>query len=60
MKAIILAAGIGVRLNSITKNLPKAFIPIDGKPLIEHSLDNLKNAGIKEVIFIIGYKKRTI
>jgi len=57
MKAVILAAGVGVRLRSITKTLPKALIPINGRPLIEFSLDNLKNVGIKEVIIIVGYMK---
>ena len=55
MKAVILAAGMGLRLGNITKRIPKAFIPINGEPLIERSLNNLKKVGIKEVIIVVGY-----
>lgn len=55
MKAVILAAGMGLRLGNITKTLPKAFIPIEGKPLIEYSLNSLKRAGIKELIMVVGF-----
>ena len=43
MKAVILAAGMGSRLKSLTKKIPKPFLNIDGKPLIIRSLDNLYN-----------------
>lgn len=55
MKAIILAAGMGLRLKSLTKKTPKPLLNIDGKPLIIRSLDNLDNIGIKEVIIVVGY-----
>ncbi len=50
MKAMILAAGFGTRLRPITKTIPKPLIEINGKPLIVHTLDALKKAGIKNVI----------
>lgn len=55
MKTVILAAGMGSRLKSLTKKIPKPFLNIDGKPLIIRSLDNLDNIGIKEVIIVVGY-----
>ena len=55
MKAVILAAGMGLRLKSLTKNIPKPFLIIDGKPLIIRSLDNLNNIGIREAIIVVGY-----
>ncbi|KPJ58685.1 MAG: hypothetical protein AMJ42_02820 [Deltaproteobacteria bacterium DG_8] len=55
MKGVILAAGRGRRLRPFTNNLPKAFIPIKGKPLIKYSLDNLKKAGITDVIIVTGF-----
>ena len=55
MNAIILAAGMGRRLKPLTDNLPKAFISIDGKPLIYRSLDYLGFAGIKTVIIVTGF-----
>lgn len=55
MKAVILAAGMGIRLGKLTKNMPKAFLTVKGKPLIKYSLDNLANAGIKEAIIVVGH-----
>jgi len=54
MKAVILAAGMGKRIRSSIKT-PKAFIRINGKPIIHYSLKNLKKAGIKDVTIVIGY-----
>ena len=48
MKAIILAAGMGIRLGVLTKQLPKCLIEIDGKTLLEYSLDTLKENNIKK------------
>jgi glucose-1-phosphate thymidylyltransferase len=55
MKAIIPLAGIGSRLRPHTHTHPKALIPVGGKPLIAHIVDNLRHYGIKEFIFVIGY-----
>ena len=46
MKAVVLAAGEGVRLQPITATRPKHLIKIGGKPILEHCLDALKAAGI--------------
>ena len=50
MKALIFAAGLGTRLKPLTNNLPKALIPIAGKPLLEHVILKLKAAGVDEII----------
>lgn len=50
MKAMIFAAGLGSRLKPLTDNLPKALIPIAGKPLLEHVILKLKSAGFDEII----------
>ncbi len=60
IKAVILAAGEGNRLKPITSNRPKPMIPLAGKPLLEHTLIGLKNAGIEEVLLIVGYKQEII
>lgn len=55
MKAIIPVAGIGTRLRPHTHTQPKALIPIAGKPILGHIIENLIKAGIKEYVFVIGY-----
>ena len=54
-KAVILAGGRGERLLPITETLPKPLIPIGGKPIIAHQLEQLQRVGIKEVIVLTGY-----
>ena len=60
MKAVILAAGKGKRLRPITSTRPKPMIPLAGKPLLEHTINGLKKAGIKDVLLIVGYKEKLI
>lgn len=55
MKAVILAAGMGIRLRPLTEKIPKAFLEIEGIPLIKRSIDNLLEIGIKELIIVVGY-----
>jgi len=57
MKAVILSGGKGSRLAPITDNYPKQLIPILGKPILEHCIDYLKSAGIKEIAVIVGEDK---
>lgn len=60
MKTVILAAGKGSRLNPITKYRPKHLLPIAGRPLLEHTIIELKNSGIEEIYVIVGYLKEKI
>jgi MurNAc alpha-1-phosphate uridylyltransferase len=55
MRAMILAAGRGERLRPLTDKLPKPLVEIAGKPLIEHHLENLANAGFREVVINQGH-----
>lgn len=55
--AIVLAAGKGTRMKS---ERPKVVLPLAGKPLILHVLDNLELAGISEFHVVVGYKKEEV
>jgi len=55
MKAVVLAAGEGVRLQPITATRPKHLISVGGKPILEYCLDALKASGITEVIVVTHY-----
>ncbi|MFX0048785.1 MAG: bifunctional sugar-1-phosphate nucleotidylyltransferase/acetyltransferase [Candidatus Hermodarchaeota archaeon] len=60
MKAVIIAAGKGKRLNPITSTIPKPMIPIRGKPLLEYGILSLKEVGITKVLMIVGYREEII
>lgn len=55
MKAVIPVAGIGTRLRPHTHTQPKSLIPVAGKPILAHIVDQLVANGVCEFIFIIGY-----
>lgn len=57
MKAIILAAGMGSRLKTLTKDNPKCMVKVNGKTLIERVLSQLDNCNLEEIILVLGYKK---
>ena len=57
MRAVILAAGDGGRLEPHTSALPKPLIPICGRPLIEFTLDALAETGVSEVVVVTGYRE---
>lgn len=55
-KAVILTAGMGTRLRNVTNDeIPKPFLRINNKPLIERSIEKLKDSGIKEIILVTGH-----
>jgi len=60
MKAVVLAAGIGKRLATVTVEKPKVLVKIGEKTLIERNLDKLKGLGIKQIALVIGYKGEMI
>lgn len=60
IKAVILAAGEGKRMHPLTYTRPKGMLTIANKPILEHLLTELKQAGFYEFLFIIGYHNEAI
>lgn len=59
-KAIIAAAGFGTRFLPQTKAMPKEMLPIVDKPIIQYIVEELIEAGIKDIVIVTGYHKRSI
>lgn len=60
MQAIILCGGLGTRLKSVIKDVPKPMALINDKPFLEFIFEYLKKQGIKEVILAVSYKYEVI
>jgi MurNAc alpha-1-phosphate uridylyltransferase len=54
-KAMVLAAGLGLRMRPITANLPKPLVRVAGKPLLDHVLDKLAEAGVADAVVNVHY-----
>lgn len=55
MKALILAAGFGKRLQPITNTIPKSMVEVNGTPLLVNALNNLTALGIKDIGIVVGH-----
>jgi len=55
MKAIILAAGAGSRLGSLTKDRPKPLVEVAGKPILARMLEQLERSGVRSICIVVGY-----
>lgn len=60
MRGIILAAGRGRRLESVLPEMPKCLLTFGGKSLIQHQISALTQAGISDVVVVVGYKHEAI
>ncbi|HLC51998.1 MAG TPA: HAD-IIB family hydrolase [Candidatus Nanoarchaeia archaeon] len=54
--AIILAGGLGTRLRPLTDETPKPLLPLHGKPIVQHTIEYLKQHGIKNIILSVGFR----
>lgn len=58
--AVILAAGLGTRLEENTKEMPKCLVPVSGRPILERMLENLDELGVRRVTIVVGYLDHAI
>jgi len=55
-KAVLLAAGRGTRMRELTADLPKPMIEVRGKPVLQHIVEGLRDAGVRQLLVIVGYR----
>jgi NDP-sugar pyrophosphorylase family protein len=55
-KAVLLAAGRGTRMRELTADLPKPMIEVRGKPVLQHIVEGLRDAGVRRFLIIVGYR----
>lgn len=60
MKAVILAGGLGTRLQPYTIFLPKPMLPLGEKPILEHLIEWIRSNGIRSVVLCVSYLRRSI
>ncbi|MEN6292387.1 MAG: bifunctional sugar-1-phosphate nucleotidylyltransferase/acetyltransferase [Methanobacterium sp.] len=60
MKGVLLTAGEGTRMRPLTLTRPKTMLQVGGKPILQYNLEALRDAGIKDIIMVVGYKKEAI
>ena len=60
MKAVILAGGLGTRLQPYTNSLPKPMLPLGEKPILEHLIEWIKKNGVKEIVLCVSYLRKKI
>lgn len=59
-KVVILTGGKGVKLRPLTYEMPKALLPIHGKPILQHTIEHMAKSGFRDVIISIGYLGKKI
>lgn len=58
--AVLLAAGRGTRMGELTADLPKPMIEVRGKPVLQHIVEGLRGAGVREFLIIVGYHANAV
>ncbi len=60
MKGVLLTAGEGTRMRPLTLTRPKTMLQVGGKPILQYNLEALRDAGVRDIIMVVGYKKEAI
>jgi dTDP-glucose pyrophosphorylase len=59
-KAVLLAAGRGTRMRELTQELPKPMLPVRGKPVLQHIIEGLRDAGLTDFLIIVGWHAEVV
>ena len=59
-KAVLLAAGRGTRMRELTSDVPKPMLMVSGKPILQHIIEGMRSAGIKDVLLIVGWRAEVV
>lgn len=59
-KAYILAAGQGIKMRPFTYKMPKSMLPVKGKPILQHIIEQLRDNEIKDIIILVGHMAEKI
>jgi dTDP-glucose pyrophosphorylase len=59
-KAVLLAAGRGTRMRGLTEELPKPMIAVRGKPILQHIIEGLRAAGVRQFLIIVGWRAEVV
>ncbi len=59
-KAVILAAGRGARMRELTLAIPKPMVEVSGKPVLSYIVEGLRDAGVQQVLIVVGYRKEVV
>lgn len=59
-KAVILAAGRGTRMQTLTESVPKPMLEVAGRPLLARVVENLREAGLEELLIVTGYRAEQV
>jgi NDP-sugar pyrophosphorylase family protein len=57
---VVLAAGRGTRMGALTDETPKPMLPVQGRPMLEHILGRLGEAGVERYLLVVGYRREVI
>jgi NDP-sugar pyrophosphorylase family protein len=60
LPVVVLAGGLATRLRPITESIPKALVPVAGRPFIDHQLEQLGSQGFHDVVVCVGYRGEMI
>jgi NDP-sugar pyrophosphorylase family protein len=55
-QAVLLAAGRGTRMKELTNELPKPMLVVRGKPILQHIIEGLREAGVSRVLIVVGWR----